>query len=193
MRREIARIHRAAGATTLYVTHDQVEALTLADRLAVMRDGRLVQVGTPREVYDLPRSLFVARFLGSPPMNLMTARIHGTRLTSPLGTFPIEGPAASGPAREASLGIRPEHVALADAGASGLSARVDDVEWTGSEAHVTVRLEGASEADAIALIVRAPGGTLPDRGTFVGLRPDPSRVHLFDARSGRRLEAAVRA
>jgi multiple sugar transport system ATP-binding protein len=154
MRAEIARLQRELGVTTLYVTHDQVEAMTMGGRIAVMRRGELQQFGTPQELYDHPVNLFVASFLGSPSMNLLKARIvsRDGRLTARLGDQALELPESfvqAAPAlrtyegREVALGFRPEHLRPESGEAAQLQGSVLVVESLGSEllAHVEIRAE----------------------------------------------------
>ena len=160
MRAELKALHARLPTTTLYVTHDQTEALTLGDRIAVLREGRLEQVGTPDEVWAQPRSVFVARFVGSPAMNLVEA-----------GALPVDARGA------AQLGIRPEHLRLDGA---GLPAVVTLVEPVGSEALVHL------DAGGVALVARVDSAARPAPGDRVGVVLDPARLHRFDE-AGRRL------
>jgi len=166
MRIDLVELQRRLAVTTIYVTHDQVEAMTMGDRVAVMRDGRLEQVGTPQEVYDRPATLFVASFIGSPPMNLLAARHFGLHLDG----------------RQLLVGVRPEHVRL---GADGpLVGRVVRVESLGHEYLVSCRLEDDE-------IVVARWSTLeraPDEGALVRITAHPSHLHLFDEATGARAD-----
>jgi len=158
MRAEIRALHRSLGATMIHVTHDQVEALTLGDRIAVLDAGRVRQVGTPVEVYGRPCDLFVARFLGSPPLNVL----HGD---SPLAQ-----------ARPGVIaGVRPEHVRL---GGEGVAARVELVEVAGSDAYVHLDL---------GVVARVPTEERPAEGAHVRVLVRDADVHRFDAESERRL------
>lgn len=163
-RAEIVELHRRIGATTIYVTHDQAEAMTMGDRLAVLADGRLQQVGTPDQVYDEPANLFVAEFLGSPPMNL------------------VPGGGVLGGNPDTVVGVRPEdiHVATADTPA-GFTADVALVESLGSETVLSVRCE-----DGTRLAVRTGPRTPHRPGDRLTLSVDPGRRHHFDQVSGRR-------
>jgi len=157
-RLEIQKLHRELGITSLFVTHDQVEAMTLAQRMIVMNGGNMEQFGTPEEVYHRPATTFVASFIGSPPMNLLE-KAPGT----PPGTL---------------LGIRPEHL---DVGASGWEVEVDTVELLGAERLIYGRLNGE------ALIVRVEeSGPAPAPGSRIHVTPRDGRVHTFDAASGKR-------
>ncbi|MDP9000777.1 MAG: ABC transporter ATP-binding protein [Myxococcota bacterium] len=169
IRLEIGELVRRLDATALYVTHDHVEAMTLADRIAVMRAGRLLQLGTPREVYERPATSFVAAFLGSPRMNFLGARVEADTIVA--GPFRLPKPPGSLP-RLIQLGVRPEHVALGDAGESG---KVIAVEPLGASTHVVVRV---SEHD-----LRAIGRGFDEhrRGDDVRVAIDAQQVMVFDA------------
>jgi multiple sugar transport system ATP-binding protein len=150
MRSEIVRIQRRLSTTTVYVTHDQTEAMTLGDRVAVMRDGVLQQVGTPQELYGRPRNLFVAGFIGAPPMNFMLGQIADGRLTMPLAEIPVEqlGPQARGVQGRVVVGVRPEDFEdAAVAGERGRGVRVralvDVLESTGSDVYAHLAIDGA--------------------------------------------------
>jgi multiple sugar transport system ATP-binding protein len=184
MRTEIKELHQRLKTTTIYVTHDQVEAMTLADRIVVMHDGLVEQVGAPLELYDRPQNLFVAGFIGSPAMNFLTGTIrtngapqfesvNGIRL--PLTTVP-----SGNDGRPAIYGIRPEHFVIADDGAE---AEVQVVEPTGSELQIAARIGG----DDVIAVFRERHDFKP--GDKIRLKPDPRLVHLFDAPSGQRLTA----
>jgi ABC-type sugar transport system ATPase subunit len=151
----------------IHVTHDQAEALTLGDRVAVLRVGRLEQVGTAQELWEQPTNRFVARFVGSPGMNIVPAD----------GPFRIEG--VAGPGLE--LGVRPEHVSLVDVGAEGIVTLVESV---GEGALVRVATSG------VEVVVRVEGDLRPTPGDIVRLAAPRSRIHVFDAGSGRRLGSA---
>jgi multiple sugar transport system ATP-binding protein len=206
MRAELASIHRTVGATMLYVTHDQVEALTLADRIAVMRAGQVVQIGTPRDVYEAPRSLFVARFLGAPPMNLVPGRLDGTHLALPFGDLAVRAIAPTGNgSREVVVGIRPEHVDIGDGSANRtwpmLRAQVAAVEWTGADLFVSLTPEvkrsfergphPAIEDYSADFVTRWPKASAPARGESVVVQFAPDRLYLFDAATGERLDVTV--
>ncbi|RRN55078.1 sn-glycerol-3-phosphate ABC transporter ATP-binding protein UgpC [Pseudoxanthomonas sp. SGNA-20] len=187
-RTEIARLHQRLGATMVYVTHDQVEAMTLGQRIVVLDGGRVQQIDTPMALYDRPANLFVAGFLGSPAMNVLRGRLHaggGLRLEMAQGA-PVPLPGVEVPPawleQEVVLGIRPEHLLPVREG-EGLEARVEVVEAVGSEAYLHLDFGGQ------ALVARLPPSDLPAPGDRVRLRPDPARVHFFDPRDGRRLVA----
>ena len=187
MRAELARLHRELGTTMIYVTHDQVEAMTLGQRIAVFNAGRLAQVGVPMALYERPGDLFVAGFLGSPKMNFVpatvSARMEGAlRLRTGAGTPDIVMPAsaaqATAPGAQVTLGFRADEVALAPTADAELEGRVDLVERLGDATLVHVRCAGHDAA----IVVRLPGHVAPvDAGSRVGLRPDLARSRLFDA------------
>ena len=188
MRLEIRKLHRSLGTTSIYVTHDQVEAMTLADRLVVMNAGRAEQIGTPREVYDHPASLYVAGFIGSPAMNFLPARFvaAGTAVELEGGVrLALEGarvPADDG--RPLTLGIRPEKLALlAEAGkdVGELAMIVEVAEELGSDTLVHGRL------GADVLVARLPGHAEVRAGERLRFAIEPRHLHLFDRESGRRL------
>src|SRR6187455_3104324 len=182
MRTEIKELHQRLKTTSIYVTHDQIEAMTMADKIVVMHDGLVEQIGAPLDLYDRPDNLFVAGFIGSPAMNMLNGHIRAN------GSVAFEGPAgvkfALGTApsgsdgRPAVFGVRPEHFALADDGAE---AEVQVVEPTGSELQVVARLGGS---DIIA-VFRERHQFKP--GDKIRLKPDPRLVHLFDEQSGKRM------
>jgi len=159
---EIARLHRELGATSIYVTHDQVEAMTLADRVVVLRDGTIEQVGTPLELYDHPANRFVAQFIGTPQMNVVPAA-EVPALAERVGV------------RDGSLGLRPEHVLMGD-GDTALPATVELVEALGDETLVYARLASGSQ-----LVCKQNARTNARVGDRVGLRFDESFIHVFDA------------
>ncbi|GAA2454381.1 sn-glycerol-3-phosphate import ATP-binding protein UgpC [Actinomadura vinacea] len=188
-RAEITALHRRLGATVVYVTHDQVEAMTMATRIALLNEGRVEQTGTPAEVYDEPASVFVARFLGSPPMNLLDATLHtagnalmarGPELDVALG---IEGPGIEGglPDRAVTLGVRPEHLKVVPPEGAGFRAQVTAVENLGGDEVAHCRTGSAQVS------VRGPRPLGLSTGDRVGLSARPEHLHLFDAGSGRRL------
>ncbi|MGG5823376.1 ABC transporter ATP-binding protein [Falsiroseomonas sp. HW251] len=178
-RAEIKHLQYELGVTTIYVTHDQIEAMTLAHRVAVMSQGEIRQLDTPEAIYDRPADLFVAGFIGSPPMNLVQGEHRGGVFTAPGGLR-----AATRVARHAGpavLGIRPEDVTVAPAGAGDLDASVYAVELTGDSVLVTA-LAGESR-----LIAKADRAWRAEVGSTIGLRLDATRLHLFDAATTTRL------
>jgi multiple sugar transport system ATP-binding protein len=171
LRLEIGQLVRRLGATAVYVTHDHVEAMTLADRIAVMRAGRLVQVGTPREVYERPATAFVGTFLGAPRMNLLPARVEADAIVA--GPFRMPRPDARLPDR-VQVGVRPEHVRVGlDVG--GAPAQIAAVEPLGSETHLVLRV---GDVDVRAIV---RGFDEHRRGDEVLVAIDAARAHLFDA------------
>ena len=172
MRAEIKRLQRDLGTTTVYVTHDQVEAMTMADLVAVMRHGRLQQLAPPAEVYARPANLFVAKFCGSPPMNVVDGAVEDGRFRHAAGEVPLHGAGHAGPAK---LGFRPENATMTAPGEAGsLAGEVYVVEPLGNETLIAVTV-GEEQVN-----LRAPAGFEPAVGERCGVRPDPSRVHLFD-------------
>jgi sn-glycerol 3-phosphate transport system ATP-binding protein len=181
MRLEIQKLHRELRTTSLYVTHDQVEAMTLAERMIVMNAGRAEQIGTPAEVYGMPATTFVASFIGSPPMNLLRGKVHagtGDFVTAGGARFALPASPSGLPEGEALLGVRPEHLAPADA---GIPLTVELVEVLGADMLVHGRTGGE------AVIARLPDGTHPAYGQMLHLRFDGPRMHWFDPATGRRI------
>ena len=181
-RLEIQKLHQELGVTSLFVTHDQVEAMTLAQRMIVMNAGRIEQIGTPEQVYGQPATTFVASFIGSPPMNLMAGQADGTRFIT--GGATLDLPAAAPRAGELTLGVRPEHAELAADG-GGWPLRVEMLEMLGAERLVYGRL-GSTDAAGFTLRLDA---TLPPPkpGAAVGLGVRPQHLHWFDSHTGQRL------
>jgi ABC-type sugar transport system ATPase subunit len=175
-RAELKALHARVGGTMLYVTHDQVEALTLGDRLAVLDDGSLQQVGTPDELYARPANRFVGRFLGTPAMNVLPAQREDGRLVA--GPLAVDVPWLSAPPGQAlELGVRPEHLDITGEEA-GPRARVRVVEMAGSESFVHLDVEGTD------LVARVPSERRPAPGDTVAARVQPGMAHVFDAESG---------
>jgi len=164
-RLEIQKLHRELGITSLFVTHDQVEAMTLAQRMIVMNAGVMEQFGTPDEVYSRPATTFVATFIGSPPMNLLR-----NAPGSPPGTI---------------LGVRPEHLGITP---DGWSLCVDAIETLGAERLVYGRWQYGA-GDELVIIRTDEGQSIPELGSTIHVTPRPDRLHWFDAESGKRLEA----
>jgi multiple sugar transport system ATP-binding protein len=184
MRTEIKELHQRLKTTTVYVTHDQIEAMTMADRIVVMHDGLVEQIGAPLELYDRPQNLFVAGFIGSPAMNFLKGAIRANGRLEFLSESGIRLPLASAPRNSDGhpviYGIRPEHFVLADDGAE---AEVQVIEPTGSELQIAAKLGGT---DIIA-VFRERHNFRP--GEKIRLKPDPRLAHLFDEPSGKRLNA----
>jgi multiple sugar transport system ATP-binding protein len=189
MRSELKQLHARLGTTTIYVTHDQIEAMTMADRIVVMREGVVEQVGAPLELYDRPANLFVAGFIGSPSMNLIAGRIEGgagalPRFVAEGAVLPIGDAIAVGRAGRALVyGVRPEHLAISD-DPGAIPATVEVVEPTGAETHVLARVG----TTGIVAVLRERRAITP--GETIGLMPAGGAVHLFDAESGARLPPA---
>ena len=184
MRIEIRRLQRNLAVTSLYVTHDQVEAMTLADRLVAMNAGQVEQIGTPMELYERPASLFVAQFIGTPPMNILPCVVRGGQ--AKFGEIPMI-PVSSPNGTQVSVGVRPEHIMVRDAMATPVRGLVELVERLGAEtlAHVSI----ASERQMFTVVARVPAGQTPSEGEAVSLGARVSRLSLFDA-EGRRIQAA---
>ena len=180
MRTEIKALHQTLGTTTVYVTHDQIEAMTMADKIVVMRDGRIEQVGAPLDLYDRPANLFVAGFIGSPAMNVIQGRIDGSHFVSAGMRLPLPEHGSRLGDRPAAYGIRPEHFRLAP---DGLPAEVVVVEPTGSETQVVAKLG----EETISCVFRERVTARP--GERIGIEPESERVHLFDSKDGQRLAA----
>jgi len=188
MRTELARLQKRLGTTTVYVTHDQTEAMTLGDHVAVLRKGRIQQVGAPRDLYTAPANLFVAGFIGSPAMNFLPARVQGDRLVLPMVELPLPtqsakgteagvagatkgADAAEGGESPVVAGVRPEHLRVADEGDHDLafSGRVELTEWMGADLYVHLRVEAKVEGFA------GPGGALQDLFAELDMEPPAER------------------
>ena len=192
MRTEIKELHQRLKTTSIYVTHDQIEAMTMGDQIVVMRDGRIEQTGSPLELYDEPANQFVASFIGSPAMNFLPGTLRrsagqaevelgdGTRLAAPPGSSGSDG-------QSVVFGTRPEHLALgtasSDGRGGGISAQVAVVEPTGADTFVSCRHHGKE----LAVVFHDRHAFEP--GSTIRLMPDLKRSHLFDAGTGRRLAA----
>jgi multiple sugar transport system ATP-binding protein len=181
-RAQITALQRQLGTTTLYVTHDQVEAMTMGHRIAVLNGGRLQQLGTPMELYQWPANLFVAQFIGSPPMNVLTAEVAGLGQLLVAGRrFAVEGPLesllAARTGQSLTAGLRPEHLRLAPATNRNLPAEVSHVEALGNEQLVTCRLRETSQL----VLVRAEPEQVVKPGEAVHLEVEPSGWRLFDS------------
>jgi multiple sugar transport system ATP-binding protein len=189
-RAEIARLHQRLGTTTIYVTHDQVEAMTMGDRIAVMRDGILQQVGTPQELYDHPTNVFVAGFIGSPAMNFATTRTEGETLMLGSAKLSLSGAAANAaknrpPGSELLIGFRPEHLDIADGRADviRIPAQVDVVEYLGNEELIHAQAEGN---EIVALI---PSDRKVTAGDQIELGVPLDKLHVFDPETEKSLVA----
>jgi len=186
-RTQIAALQRRLGITTVYVTHDQVEAMTMGDRVAVLKDGLLQQVDTPRNLYDAPANAFVAGFIGSPAMNLLSAPVSGGKAM--LGDLAIDVPASAG--ATVTVGIRPEGFAPAS---SGFKVLVEVVEELGADAFVygkpadsSVKFANAGDEGA-QVIVRWDPKTPPKPGDTITVTAAPASVHLFSSSTGERVK-----
>ena len=192
MRSEIKELHQRLKTTSIYVTHDQIEAMTMGDKIVVMRDGRIEQTGSPLDLYDRPANQFVAGFIGSPAMNFLPGTLHrtaggthvelhdGTRLDAPPGAGGVASMGAT-EGQPVVFGTRPEHLTLTDSG--GISARVVVMEPTGMDTFVACRHEGVD----MSAVFRERHDFAP--GSTIHLLPDMQRSHLFDAATGQRLAA----
>ncbi|RYI02823.1 MAG: TOBE domain-containing protein, partial [Acetobacteraceae bacterium] len=178
MRTEIKELHQRLKTTTVYVTHDQIEAMTMADRIVVMQGGRIEQVGAPLDLYDRPANTFVAAFIGSPSMNLIDGQVAGGRVEVAGASLPLPAGVQAEEGHDVVYGIRPEHLSLSD---QGLTGTVAVVEPTGSETHVVVRLQGRE----LTAVFRNRVGFGP--GATITLAPDAAVSHLFDKATGQRL------
>jgi multiple sugar transport system ATP-binding protein len=216
MRTTVARIQNQLGTTTVYVTHDQIEAMTLGDRVAVMRAGVIQQVGTPQELYERPRNLFVAGFIGSPSMNFLPGSLEDGQLRTPLGDIALPDQVrakaeAAGAGRTVIVGIRPEHfndaTLVGDKLDQGLtfSAAVDVLEWLGSDMYAYFSIQGsratARELEELAadagaadipgagdqIVARLDTGSRAREGQRLDLWWDVQRVHLFNPDDGANL------
>ncbi|MFE2218442.1 ABC transporter ATP-binding protein [Streptomyces canus] len=222
MRTQISRLQRSLGTTTVYVTHDQTEAMTLGDRVVVMRQGLVQQLGTPAELYDLPRNIFVAGFIGSPAMNFLNATLEGGALRSPLGDMPLDDRTRQAlerqnAPREVIVGLRPEafeDVALShgeDRTGPVFTATVEVLESLGSDAYVYFAAEGGpvttteleelakdsglrdTGADTHQIVARLDAATRAREGEPVELQVDMAKAHVFDPATGANLTHPVRA
>jgi multiple sugar transport system ATP-binding protein len=201
-RTEIARLHQTTKTTFVYVTHDQVEAMTMGDRIAVLNAGLIQQLGTPQELYDRPANLFVAGFIGSPAMDFFNGTVKrtsdGSTVTIGSRTLTLQGQsaaagsnAASSGDRQVIVGIRPEDFRLATEGdPNTLQGAVDVVEHLGNEQLIYMQTEGARAADnseVKSVTARIAPDAVVRPGDHVSVAFDPTSVHLFDAESGKRL------
>jgi multiple sugar transport system ATP-binding protein len=186
-RSQIGALQRRLGVTTVYVTHDQVEAMTMGDRVAVLKDGILQQVDTPARMYDHPANVFVAGFIGSPAMNLLEVGVQGETMKFGSADVPLQR-AAAGEAHRAgdavTVGVRPEDMELVGDG-QGLKTVINLVESLGADAYVYgVASIGESEH---LIIARVDGRRPPEKGSTVEFAPKPGHVHLFSTETGERL------
>jgi multiple sugar transport system ATP-binding protein len=185
MRTEIKELHQRLKTTTVYVTHDQIEAMTMADKIVVMHDGIVEQMGSPLELYDRPANQFVAGFIGSPAMNFLKGKLTGNNgsasFEGPNGVkLPLKSAPANSDGQPAVYGVRPEHFTIADDGAE---AEIIVVEPTGSETQVFAKIGG----EQVVAVFRERHEFSP--GDKIRLKPEPSLVHLFDEATGKRLNS----
>ena len=190
MRAEIKALHQRLKTTTVYVTHDQIEAMTMADRIVVMHDGIIEQIGTPLELYDHPGNLFVAQFIGSPSMNVFDGVLQregagaaSATAVSALGSlWPVAGLASGGHGQKVHYGIRPGDLTLADA---GIPAEVVVVEPTGAETELLLQIGNGATTQQLILVMH--GRTNAQPGDTVRLAIDGAKAHVFDGQGGQRL------
>ncbi|MDA4847823.1 ABC transporter ATP-binding protein [Hoeflea poritis] len=185
MRAEIKQLHQSLGATSVYVTHDQIEAMTLADRIVVMNAGRVEQVGTPLELFDRPRTRFVAGFIGAPAMNFFEGKVELNEQGKPhthIGPSPVALPEGmeSQAGAIVTVGLRPQHIPVSAASTDG-NARVELVEQTGCETNLLLKLAG------IDFTVQTRDRLEVNAGDAVNLEFDSRNMHVFDSNSGQRL------
>jgi multiple sugar transport system ATP-binding protein len=183
MRIEISRLHQQLGTTMIYVTHDQVEAMTLGQRIVVLNGGRIEQVGTPQELYNRPANLFVAGFLGAPRMNFVAGAVESQAdgrvqvRTAGGALLAVDGrPGTLSPGAAVTVGVRAEHLAVSENGANLLQATVRHVEYLGDQSVVYAALPGSEQLIA----ARCPAGTRFEPGMGLSLQVPPARCHLFD-------------
>jgi len=173
MRHEISKLHQTLAATMIYVTHDQVEAMTLADRIVVLDAGEIIQVGTPRELYNRPANVFVAQFIGSPKMNIVPCSVNGTRYSIPGGR---NGPFGYTDQNVSQLGIRAEHTSLVQAGQGQCDGTIEVVEYLGADTFVLLDCGESGQ-----MSVRVAGESELNPGDVVGLEFDSAHTHFFAA------------
>ena len=192
-RTQIASLQRRLGVTTVYVTHDQIEAMTMGDRIALLKDGILQQCATPREMYDRPNNVFVAGFIGSPAMNLVSVPVTEDGVQFGSHRLPVDRALLGKVGNQVIVGMRPEDVEVTT-NEDGLELIVDVVEELGADAYVYatpasdhVRLEGGDDGLAKPFIARVDGRKVPDKGSKIYVYPNPEHMHVFDPSSGARL------
>ena len=182
-RTQIAQLQRRLGVTTVYVTHDQVEAMTMGDRVAVLRDGLLQQVDTPRRMYDHPNNVFVAGFIGSPAMNLLELKVADGGVKFGEVTYPVSREVlGEADADRVTVGVRPEDVEISS---DGLPVEVDVVEELGADAYIYGR--AVFDGNEQPMTVRVDGRRPPKSGTTIHITPKEGHTHLFSVKDGRRL------
>ncbi|MDX3386647.1 sn-glycerol-3-phosphate ABC transporter ATP-binding protein UgpC [Streptomyces sp. V2] len=185
-RTQIASLQRRLGITTVYVTHDQVEAMTMGDRVAVLKDGLLQQVDTPRNMYDRPANLFVAGFIGSPAMNLVEVPIADGGVKFGNAVVPVQRDALSATTdKTVTVGVRPEHFEVATETDKGLVVTVNVVEELGADAYVYGTAKVGEESKD--LVVRVSGRAVPEKGSTLSVVPRAGETHVFSTSTGARL------
>ncbi len=190
MRSEIRALHQRLKATSIYVTHDQIEALTMADRIVVLRDGRVEQIGTPVDLYDQPCNTFVAGFIGSPAMNLMPATVRAEGAQADFGgTIPLPEDCAAVDGQRVVLGLRPEHLLIRPARSAGVVCHVAVIEFSGADTLLLCEPvdRGDRSIDAPAIHAIVYDRLAVKVGDRITLGISPVRVHVFDEASGQRL------
>jgi len=190
-RTQIAQLQRRLGVTTVYVTHDQTEALTMGDRIAVLKDGILQQVGTPRDLYENPANVFVAGFIGSPSMNLFETDVREDGIAYGTATLPVDRETlAKVTGGKAIIGARPEDLVVSSSG-DGLQVDVDLVEELGADGYLygTARVDGSD----VQVVARVDGRRHPNAGESVVVVPKPGHIHVFDAATGERISGPAAA
>jgi multiple sugar transport system ATP-binding protein len=178
MRAEIKALHQRLKTTTVYVTHDQIEAMTMADRIVVMHDGIVEQIGTPLELFDRPGNLFVAQFIGSPSMNVFEGVVRGGAVEALGARWPLPAGLGVAEGRKVHYGVRPSDLAF---GGQAASAKVVVVEPTGAETELLVEVGGQQ----LVMVMHGRTDAQPDETIHLGV--DPAKVHLFDTDGGRRI------
>jgi multiple sugar transport system ATP-binding protein len=192
-RTQIASLQRRLGVTTVYVTHDQTEAMTMGDRIAVLKDGILQQCATPREMYDKPNNVFVAGFIGSPAMNLVSVPVTQDGIKFGSHRLEVERERLTNAGSRVIVGVRPEDVEVTTDG-DGLELTVDVVEELGADAYVygtptdeNIQLEGGDDGLPKPLIARVDGRRVPQKGERIFVHPNPEHMHVFNVESGERI------
>jgi multiple sugar transport system ATP-binding protein len=186
-RTQIASLQRRLGVTTVYVTHDQTEALTMGDRICVLKDGMIQQVGTPRDLYERPENTFVAGFIGSPAMNLLPAVVTSEGVVMGTSVIKVAGDVLKLSGKSVTIGIRPEDFEITKS--KGLDIEVDVVEELGADGYVYghANFNGVQEP----VVIRVDGRNHPNRGDKITVAPKARHVHVFDTESGQRLSSPV--
>ncbi|MEO6944897.1 MAG: sn-glycerol-3-phosphate ABC transporter ATP-binding protein UgpC [Lacisediminihabitans sp.] len=187
-RTQIASLTRRLGVTTVYVTHDQTEALTMGDRIAVLKDGVLQQVGTPRELYAQPLNVFVAGFIGSPAMNLFDADVVEGGLKFGTTVAKVDRETLAGAANRVTIGVRPEDVVVSASG-EGLPVTVDIVEELGADGYLYGHAD--INGDRVDMVARVDGRVHPNSGDQVFIHPTPEHIHVFNTETGLRLSKPI--